>query len=110
MPNEKVNQPVVSAIRYVQLSHFCQQRAVPDRVEGFTVGYCNNNNIRVINQQVRDFVKDCYRPNSGGGRSSRPEGKLIVKSEVCWRLLYSSGPSSHYSHGSESLREFARFT
>jgi len=39
---EKVNQPVVSAIRYVQLSHFCQQRALPDRVEGFTVVYCNN--------------------------------------------------------------------
>jgi len=37
MSIEKVNQPVVSAIRYVQLSHFCQQRAIPDRVEGFTV-------------------------------------------------------------------------
>jgi len=48
MSIEKVNQPVVSAIRYVQLSHFCQQRAVPDRVEGFTLVYCNN--IRVINQ------------------------------------------------------------
>jgi len=40
-------------------------RAVPDRVEGFTAVYslhdCNDNNIRVINQQqqVRDFVKDC---------------------------------------------------
>ena len=33
------------------------------------------------------FVKDCY--NNGGGRSSRPKGKLIVKSEACWRLLYS---------------------
>ena len=49
--------------------------------------YCNNDNIRVINQQVRDFVKDCY--NRGGGRSSRPKGKLIVKSEAWWWLLYS---------------------
>jgi len=47
---------------------------------------CNNKKIRVINQQVLDFVKDCY--NSGGGRSSRPKGKLIVKREACWRLLY----------------------
>ena len=76
MSIEKVNQPVVSAIRYVQLSHFCQQRAVPDRVEGFTVVCCNNNNIRVINQLVRDFVKDCY--NSGGGRSSSARDNHVL--------------------------------
>ena len=68
MSTEKVNQPAVSGILHVQLGHFCQQRAVPDRVECFIVVYCNNNNIRVINQQVRDFVKDCY--NSGGGRQT----------------------------------------
>jgi len=36
-------------------------RAVPDRVQGFTAVCCNDNSIRVINQQqqVGDFVKDC---------------------------------------------------
>ena len=65
MSIKEINQPVVSAIRRIQLSHFCQQR---------------QNDMWVIDQLVRDFMKDTY--NSCSGRTSWSKGVLVIKGEM----------------------------
>ena len=61
MVSEKVDQPVVNIVRYIQLSNFLQEGGVFYCVECFTEIQCDNDDIWIAGKKVSDGMEyGCY--------------------------------------------------